>query len=160
MAILNRRDCLHGAVIFALGDTIAVLLTDEFMLSRLLGIIFLGGTLYAIEIPWYFAWIDRHFKQPGIVNKIKRTLSAQAFFNPLWIARHIALIKLFSGQFSSIQWDLLDIGLASFIQIVPFALLVNYAIQNLIPFRWRFFVNAIFSALMAIYYALSEKLFS
>ena len=157
--LLAKRDSLHGAIIYALGDSCAALLTDEFQLSRLIGMMFLGGTLYAIEIPWYFAWIERRFEKQGIEHGIKRALMAQAFFNPLWIARHLVFIKFFSGQFAMIQWNLIGIGLDSFVHIIPYALLANYAIQNFIPYRWRFLASAVFSTLTAIYYALSEVMF-
>ena len=135
------------------------MLTDEFQFFRLIGMMFLGGTLYAIEIPWYFAWIERRFEKQGMASGIKRTLMAQAFFNPLWIARHLAFIKCFSGQFATIQWNLIGIGLDSFVHIAPYALLVNYAIQNFLPLSWRFLASAVFSTLTAIYYALSEVFF-
>src|SRR5450759_3935051 len=80
------------------------------------------GPLYAIEIPRYFAWIERYFDNKSYWNRVKRALLAEAFFNPLWIARHIALIKCFSGQYADLQWNLLNIGWASFIQIAPFAI--------------------------------------
>lgn len=154
-ALLTKRDSLHGALIYGLGDSCATLLSDEFQISRLIGMMVLGGTLYAIEIPRYFAWIERSFEKPGIANSIKRALLAQAFFNPLWIARHLAFIKCFSGQFAAIQWNLIGIALDAFVQVIPFALLVNYTIQNFIPYGWRFLASAAFSTLMAIYYALS-----
>jgi len=157
--ILTRRDSLHGAIIYASGDSCAALLTGEFQLSRLIGMILLGGTLYAVEIPRYFTWIERRFNKQGLSNGIKRALLAEAFFNPLWIARHIAFINFFSGQFAALQWNLIDIGVDSFLHILPLALLANYVIQNLVPFTWRFLASAVFSALMAIYYALGKVLF-
>lgn len=157
--LLTKRNSFHGAVVYALGDSCAALLTDEFQISRMVGMMLLGGTLYAIEIPCYFAWIERRFKEQGIVNGIKRALIAQAFFNPLWIARHIVFIKCFSGQFASVQWGLIGIGLDSFVQIAPFSLLANYTIQNFIPYPWHFLAGAAFSTLMAVYYSLSEVLF-
>jgi hypothetical protein len=142
--LLTKRDSLHGAIIYGFGDSCAALLTDEFQFSRLIGMMLLGGTLYAVEIPQYFAWIKRRFKKPGIKNSIKRALLAQAFFNPLWIARHLAFINFFSGQFAAIQWNLIGIGLDSFVQIIPFTLLVNYAIQNFIPPYPAFFSKCCF----------------
>jgi hypothetical protein len=119
----------------------------------------LGGSLYAIEIPCYFAWIERRFEKQGFVNGLKRAITAQAFFNPLWIARHLAFIQCFSGQFAALQWNLIGIGVDSFIHVAPLALFVNYAIQNFVPYHWRFLASAVFSAVMAIYYALSEVWF-
>lgn len=34
--------------------------------------------------------------------------------------------------------------MGSFVHIVPFALFVNYATQNFIPYHWRFLANAFF----------------
>lgn len=90
---------------------------------------------------------------------MKRALCAQAFFNPLWIARHVALLRLFAGRAADIDADLLLLGLASFLHALPIALLINYGIQNVLPLSWRFAVSALFSSAMAIYYALSEVLF-
>jgi hypothetical protein len=39
------------------------------------------------------------------------------------------------------------------------ALLANFAIQNRLPLRLRFVASALYSALMAVYYAASETLF-
>jgi hypothetical protein len=39
-------------------------------------------------------------------------------------------------------------------------LVANYVIQNKISLQWRFLASAIFSGLMAVYYALSELFFS
>jgi hypothetical protein len=158
-SLLTKRNSLHGAIIYSLGDSCAALLTGEFQVSRLVGMMLLGGSLYAIEIPLYFAWLKHRFDKQSFVNGIKRALLAQAFFNPLWIARHLAFINFFSGQFAAIQWNLIGTGLDSFMQILPVTLLVNYVIQNFIPHSWRFFASAVFSTVMAIYYALSEVLF-
>jgi len=97
-----------------------------------------GRNPFAVEIPWYFACIDRRFERQGFVNGFDRT----GFFNPLWIARHLVFIQCFSGQFVAIQWSLIGIGVDSFVHIVP--LFVNYAIQNFIPYHWRFLENAVF----------------
>ena len=63
----------------------------------------IGATVYAFEIPNYFDWI---VKKTQFLNGIKATLVktglAIAYFNPLWIARHLLFIKLFSGQFEAI----------------------------------------------------------
>lgn len=159
MSLLNKRDSLQGALVYGLGDSVAAWLADEFRLSRMIGMAVLGGTLYAVETSRYFAWIERLIEPAGVRRRIARALLAQAFFNPLWIARHIALIKCFSGRFSDIQWNLINIGLDSFVSIVPFALCINYSIQNFIPLSWRFLASALFSAGMAFYYALSEVFF-
>ncbi|WP_341325376.1 hypothetical protein [Methylotuvimicrobium sp. KM2] len=159
MALLTLRNSMSGALIYAAGDGGAALLTGEFQWPRLLGMMLVGGLLYAIEIPAYFSWLARRFGGSDLRNRILRALLAQAFFNPLWIARHIALIYCVSGRFAELGWQLLNIGLASFLRIVPLAFAANYLIQNYIPLRWRFFYSAVFSATMAVYYAMSEAFF-
>lgn len=156
----SRRDALRGLVIYGLGDGVAAWLTDEFQLSRLLGIMLIGSTLYALEIPNYFRWIDR--KAPGrrgLRDSIRRTLLALLYFNPLWIARHLFFIRCFSGRWEAISAELLRLGAYSFLANIPIAFLANYLIQNRLPYHWRFVGSAVFSALMAIYYAVSEVLF-
>jgi len=119
-----------------------------------------GATVYAFEIPNYFDWI---VKKTAHLKGIKATLSKTAFailyFNPLWIARHLLFIKLFSGQFETIGWNLLEIAFWSFLANILISFIANYIIQNRFKLKWRFLGSAIFSAIMAIYYALSEALF-
>ncbi|MBC3845279.1 hypothetical protein H8K90_02710 [Winogradskyella echinorum] len=157
----KKQNILKGALIYSAGDTIAVLLLDEFSLTRLLGMMLVGATFYAFEIPNYFDWI---VKKTQFLNGIKATLVktglAIAYFNPLWIARHLLFIKLFSGQFEAIGWNLLEIAFWSFLANILISFIANYIIQNRFKLKWRFLGSAIFSALMAIYYALSETLFS
>lgn len=121
----------------------------------------IGATIYAFEIPNYFAWIDR---KTGNLNGIKKTLAktslAIAYFNPLWIFRHLAFIKLFSGNYEQINSSLILIAFWSFLVNIPVSFIANYLIQNKIRLDWRFMASAIFSAIMAIYYALSETIFN
>lgn len=137
------------------------MLLNEFSIYRLIGIILIGATVYAFEIPNYFAWIDR---KTGNLNGIQKTLAktglAIAYFNPLWIFRHLAFIKLFSGNYEHINSGLLLIALWSFLANIPISFIANFIIQNKIKLDWRFLASAIFSALMAIYYALSETIFN
>ncbi|WP_299106989.1 hypothetical protein [uncultured Tenacibaculum sp.] len=123
--------------------------------------ILIGTTVYAFEIPNYFAWIDR---KTGGLNGIQKTLAktglAIAYFNPLWIFRHLAFIKLFSGNYEQINSGLLLVALWSFLANIPISFIANFIIQNKIKLDWRFLASAIFSALMAIYYALSETIFN
>ena len=122
--------------------------------------ILVGATIYAFEIPNYFAWIDKKTAQlSGIKQTVSKTGMAIAYFNPLWIFRHLAFIKLFSGNFSDINFNLLEIACLSFLVNIPISFIANYLIQNKIKLDWRFLASAIFSAIMAIYYALSETIF-
>jgi len=120
-----------------------------------------GATIYAFEIPNYFDWIVKKTEQlKGIKATLSKTGLAIAYFNPLWIARHLLFIKLFSGQLEAIGWNLLIIAFWSFLANILISFLANFIIQNKIHLKWRFLASAIFSALMAIYYALSETIFS
>ena len=159
--IPSPQDILRGALIVAAGDTIAALLLDEFMWTRLLGMMLVGGLLYAWEIPAWFRWIDHHYPaRPNWPTQLQRTALAVAWFNPLWIARHLAFIALFSADWPALDWSLLDIALRSFAANVPVALLANWAIQNRLSYRRRFVGSALFSAAMAVYYALSTTIFA
>ncbi|MCK5775038.1 MAG: hypothetical protein KAH25_02620 [Bacteroidales bacterium] len=156
----TRNNILKGALIYSTGDTIASLLVGEFSWFRVLGIVIVGATIYAFEIPNYFVWIEKQTKKySGLKLSIYKTALAILYFNPLWIARHLFFIMLFSGKFNDISWDILRISLVSFLVNIPISATANYLIQNKMPYRWRFMASAIFSALMAIYYALSMTLF-
>lgn len=120
-----------------------------------------GATVYAIEIPNYFAWIDRKTTElSGIKLTLTKTALAIAYFNPSWIFRHLLFIKLFSGSFDDINAGLIEIAFLSFLVNIPISFIANYLIQNKIRLDWRFLASATFSALMAIYYALSETIFT
>lgn len=122
--------------------------------------VLIGATLYAFEIPNYFSWIVKKTnKLKGLKLTLTKTTLAIAYFNPLWIARHLLFIKLFSGNLNDINMHLLVIALWSFLANIPISFIANYIIQNKIHLNWRFLASAIFSALMAIYYALSETIF-
>ena len=122
--------------------------------------ILIGATLYAFEIPNYFNWIvKKTTKLSGVRLTLTKTVLAIAYFNPLWIARHLFFIKLFSGNLNGINMNLLEIAFWSFLVNIPISFIANFIIQNKIHLNWRFLASAIFSALMAIYYALSETIF-
>ncbi|PQJ82449.1 hypothetical protein [Polaribacter glomeratus] len=156
----TKQNILKGALIYSAGDSIAAILLDEFSLFRLLGMILVGATIYAFEIPNYFSWIDKKTTNlSGVKKTLAKTGLAIAYFNPIWIFRHLAFIKLFSGNFSDVNFNLLQIAGISFLVNIPISFIANYTIQNKIKLDWRFIASAIFSAIMAIYYALSETIF-
>ena len=125
------KNIAKGGVIYAIGDTIASLISDDFTWIRMLGIFIVGATVYAFEIPNYFKWIDKVVQGgAGIKTAISRALLAMLYFNPLWIARHILFIKLVSCDFDSIGWGLLLTGAISFAINIPVSLAANYIIQN------------------------------
>ena len=146
-------DIARGLIIYSAGDTVASLLMHEFSVQRLLGMMLVGGFVYSLEIPAWFNYIDERYRG------MQRTLMAMLYFNPLWIARHLIFISLFSGQISLVHWSILTIALKSFAVNLPVALAANYIIQNKIPLHWRFLSSAVFSSLMAIYYPLSRMVF-
>jgi len=160
MARISWHNVVTGAILFAAGDSIGTFVTGDFLYQRMLGMMILGGSLYAWEIPTYFAHLQRRFNKHGYPNAFKRTLAAGLFFNPLWIARHLLFIKIFAGQWQTISLDILVVATESFIFCFPFSLLANYLIQNVILYRWRFLVSSIYSALTVIYFALTEVIFA
>lgn len=157
--LLTWQNAVRGGLVYATGDSVAALILDQFQLSRALCMLLLGATLYAIEIPAYFRWLEHRFGDGGFTNSINKALLAQAFFNPLWIARHLAFIRIFSGDWLQVDWRLLSVALDSFLHLAPIGVVMNFLIQNRTPLNWRFFASALYSALTTIYLALSEVLF-
>jgi len=156
----SASDIIRGVLIYSIGDTIASVFLSEFSLLRMLGIMLVGGTVYAFEIPNYFRWIDKKAgKMSGPKGSLSRAGLAILYFNPLWIARHLLFIQLLNGNWGGIKWNLLSLGFYSFAANIPVAFTANYVIQNKIPLKWRFFSSAVFSSLMAIYYAMSQTIF-
>jgi len=157
----TKSNILKGALIYSAGDAIAALLLNEFSIYRILGMMLIGAIIYAFEIPNYFAWIDRKtVSYTGIKKTLAKTGLAIAYFNPIWIWRHLLFIKIFSGNLAQVNMNLFLIACLSFSVNIPISFIANYSIQNKIQLGWRFLASAFFSALMAIYYALSETIFN
>ncbi len=157
---IAKKDILSGLFIYSIGDTIAAVILDQFLWLRLLGICVIGACLYAVEIPNYFRWIDQHPSSNAVnlatfKKSCRRTVLALLYFNPIWIARHLFFINFFSQNWANLNWALCIIGLKSFFVNIPLSITANYLIQNKIHYNYRFISSAIFSSLMAIYYALS-----
>lgn len=150
----RRNELLRGLLIYAAGDSVAALLTCQFSLHRMVGMMAVGGFVYSLEIPSWFRYIARRWKG------VPRALMAMLYFNPLWIARHLTFIALFSGDLDGIGWCLVTVSLKSFAVNLPFSFVANYLIQNKVPVDWRFFASAIFSALMAVYYSACGVIFA
>ncbi|OPL17680.1 MAG: hypothetical protein AVO35_09490 [Candidatus Aegiribacteria sp. MLS_C] len=147
-------------LVYAAGDTAASLILSQFMLSRLAGMMLVGGCVYALEIPRYFRFIQRRTAgMGGLSASLARTGFALLYFNPLWIARHLLFIAVFSFEWRAVSPELLRLGLLSFTVNIPVTFAANYSIQNRISLEWRFLASAVFSSLMAVYYALSRVLF-
>ena len=80
----SKKNIINGGIIFPLGDSIAALILGEFSWHRMIGMALIGATVYAFEIPNYFAWIDKIVKnRKSYVNYTLRTIIATAYFNPL-----------------------------------------------------------------------------
>ena len=95
----KRSNIVKGLLVYSIGDSIAAVLLGEFVFTRLFGVILVGATFYAFEIPNYFNWIEKKtktYKKPK--KAFVKTLLALLYFNPLWIFRHLIFLKLFSLQ--------------------------------------------------------------
>jgi hypothetical protein len=157
----TRANILRGGIVYALGEAVAMLILGKFLVWKMLGMMLLGGTLYALEIPAYFAWIARRTAQiQGWKGQLVRAVLAWLYFNPVWIARHLAFAKIFSGAWNQVSWDILPIAAKSFLWSLPISLFGNFIIQNYVPERHRFLASGVFSGLNAVYYALSATMFA
>lgn len=150
---LKGPDVVRGMLIYPVGDTAAALLTGGFSPLRLAGMMVVGGLVYAWEIPAWFRWINAGYTGAA------RAAMAVLYFNPLWIARHLAFICLLTGRSPDIAPGLLLVSLKGFAVNLPVAFAVNYLIQNRTPLKWRFTASAAFSALLAVYYPLCRVIF-
>lgn len=159
--VFNKNDILWGGIILALSDGFAAYLTGNFSIIRFLGLLVIGSTLYAIEIPTFFAWLEKYTKAnfTGIKRKLLKTIAVVIFFNPLWLFRHFAFIDILTGQFDLINLHLLQTASISYLINIPFSIIGNYIIQNAISLKWRFISSSIYSAIMIIYFALSQVYF-
>ena len=107
----RRRDVLQGIVVYTAGDTAAALVLGEASWMRALVVALVGGFVYALEVPAYFRWIDRRVSgKRGLRLGMTRTALALAYFNPLWIARHLFFLRAAVADWDAITFDLLRIG--------------------------------------------------
>ena len=157
----TSQNIFTAIIVYGIGDSIATLIVNNFLWTRLLGIVVVGATIYALEIPNYFFWIESKIKNKTLKKKaFQKTFLALLYFNPLWIFRHLVFIKWFSNDFDFSYKGLFLISIYSFLINIPISIFGNFIIQNKISLKHRFLASGIFSALMAIYYALSETIFS
>lgn len=159
--IYTKKDIFWGGILLALSDSIAAIMTDQFTWIRFVGMLIIGATLYAIEIPNYFYWLekftDNHFK--GLKRKVLKSVAVVIFFNPLWIFRHYIFIYLLIGEFDLINLPLLKSASISYAFNVPISLIGNYLIQNKMPLKWRFIGSSVFSVIMILYYTMGQVWF-
>jgi len=157
-----NRDRLIGFFLYPVGDGLAQWMIGDVDLFRCLMLSLVGGLIYSYEIPVYFEWIDR---KPW--GRVLRILAAMAYFNPLWIARHLFFIQISYEMeiltrldvFGNVMMDCISIGTKSFIAGIPISIVGNYIIQIRLDLKLRFFASSVFNAIMVIYYALSQILF-
>jgi len=149
----STGNVIRGLLIYSAGDTTASLIISEFSVIRMVGIMAVGAVVYAWEIPAWFRYIEKKYSGSA------RAAMAVLYFNPLWIARHLAFISLFSNRITDIHWTLLAVSVKSFAVNLPVAFAANYLIQNKVSLKWRFLSSAIFSSLMAIFYPLCMEIF-
>ena len=156
-SVFIKPAVFYGLTIYALGDSVAALLLGNFQWIRAAGIMAVGASVYASEIPAWFRWIDRRTEimDPEFKRILIRTGLALLYFNPIWIARHLLFIHLFSHGFDGLSFGILQTALLSWLVNIPLSIIGNAVIQGLLPLKWRFAGSAAFSALMAVYYALS-----
>jgi hypothetical protein len=156
--IFKKSEIIKGAIVFGVFDSLAALILGESSWLRMIGMILIGGSIYAIEIPSYFAWIEHKSKTMSVASgKWFKTLMAVAYFNPLWIARHMCFIYLLNQQ--ALSWGVLDAACLSFFYGMPVSAAANYVIQNKISNNHRFLASSLFSGCMAIFYAVSAVIF-
>lgn len=178
-------DVLWGFLIYAVGDLIGQVILRQVSLVRTLGFGFIGGTVYALEIPIWFRliegttcrpdeqsrlrWLFRRPAEDGVCrfNSLGRTIAALVYFNPVWLARHMFFISCLTslaagtalGSPGTVFVRLIPVACKSFLVKIPLAFIGNYAVQNWIPLRGRFAGSAAFSAVNAVWYAVSKVLF-
>ncbi len=176
------RNIVEGFLVYGLGDLVAQIFLGTPSLIRTLGIGFIGGTVYALEVPLWFRLIEgtccqasdkiracKMFKEPNQDNVCYldykgRTLMAMSYFNPLWIARHMFFLSLLNAisaglVFASpfrVFWYLIPVAAKSFLFCIPVTVIGNYIVQNRISMRFRLIASAILSAICVFWYALSQ----
>jgi len=129
--VYKRSDIVKGLLVYSIGDSIAAILLGEFLFTRVIGILLVGATIYAFEIPNYFNWIENKTKNYKKHKKaLVKTLLALLYFNPLWIFRHLVIIKIFSLQSEFSFKNLLIISSFSFLVNIPISFFGNFIIQN------------------------------
>ena len=159
--IYTKKDIFWGGILLVLSDGIAALTTDQLTLTRVLGMLIIGSTLYAFEIPNFFAWIEKITSKyfEGFTRRFIKTIAVVIFFNPIWIFRHFAFIYILLGEFELINHQLFLTASISYLFNIPISIVGNYIIQNKLPLDWRFVGSSVFSFIMTIYYSMSPAIF-
>lgn len=171
-------------VLYPAGDFAAQLILGELNWVRLAALSVTGGVLYQFEVPRWFRWLDQRRFSPAQVarwpllqwltqpaedhyslNWRGRTLGAMSYFSPLWITRHMLVLKLATTPWADIH-GISTLGVLflaackSFLINLPFSLLGNYLIQTQLPLKYRFLGSITMTGLFSIAFALAFRFFS
>lgn len=170
-------------VLYPAGDFIAQLITGDISLPRLIALSLAGGTIYQFEVPRWFRWLDQRtfsatqleqwpflqwitlpHEQHYRLNWIGRTLGAMSYFSPIWITRHMLILKIATTPWADLVWpavigSLFLASCKSFLVNLPFSILGNYIIQARLPLKYRFLGSIIMTGLFSIAFALAFKFF-
>ncbi len=170
-------------VLYPTGDLIAQLIIGDVSVTRLLALSLAGGLIYRFEVPFWFRCLDQWAFTPKTVqsvgilkwltqpvddryrlNWVGRSLGAMSYFSPLWICRHMVILKIATVPWSQWIWPdlvftLFPVACKSFLANLPFSILGNYWIQNRLPLHQRFLGSIIMTGLMSIGYALAYRFF-
>jgi hypothetical protein len=181
---IQFRNILEGFLVYGLGDLVAQIILGRPSIIRTLGVGFIGGSVYALEVPLWFRLIEgtfchasdkiracQMFTEPNNENICYldykgRTLMAMSYFNPIWITRHMFFLSLlnaisFGTLFSSpfrVFLHLIPVASKSFLISIPITVIGNYIVQNRISMRFRLIASAILSAICVFWFALSKVL--
>jgi hypothetical protein len=179
------RYILEGCLVYGLGDLLAQIILGTPSIIRTIGVGFIGGTIYALEVPLWFRMIEgtfchaqdrirvwRMFKEPNQENVCYldykgRTLMAMSYFNPIWIARHMFFLSLLNALSTGFALAspfrvfllLIPVAAKSFLFCIPVTVIGNYIVQNRITMRYRLIGSAVLSAICVFWFALSKVLF-
>ncbi|MBI1270751.1 hypothetical protein GC174_09990 [bacterium] len=179
-----------GWVLYPLGDLFGQIIMDDVNPVRYIAVMIAGGIIYRFEIPRWFHLLDSfrlssdtenrypffkklvHEDDTGLrFNWLGKTLGAALYFNPLWIARHLFLIKVATLVGPDMHWyagvDFVAIiiaslksGTVSFFTNLPIALTGNYLIQERMNLRYRFVGSAALTTVLNAKYAIEFVIFS
>lgn len=163
-------------IVYPLGDLIAQLILSEFNLFRSLALLLTAALIYRLEIPKWFNILDNlkiktlntftsiFFNAEKSLNWCGKTIGAIFYFNPLWIARHMFIIKLGMASFVLANpihdfITCLSTGGKSFLVNLPLSIAGNFIVQAKLPLNYRFLGSVILTSIFAIAYAVAYKFF-
>ncbi len=178
------RNILEGCLVYGLGDLLAQIILGTPSIIRTIGVGFIGGTVYALEVPLWFRMIEgtfchatdkiracQLFKEPNQENICYldykgRTLMAMSYFNPVWIARHMFFLSLLNAMSADIAFispfrvflHLIPVAVKSFLICIPITVIGNFVVQNRIKMKYRLIGSAVLSAICVFWFAISKVL--